>query len=190
MPSPSPRRLRARVSDKAARALRRTKEQARPATARVESAVKASAARRPAAPGPVPAPQPAAPALPLVDRLLRDGDLPAAVLGQVRTWVADGRPEAAVSLGESLRTHESTRDLGNLASGVAAFHRGFVELAWARLQGLDARVWAPHAPEEYLRCGLRHDRDQAVTEVRRLLAEDPDLVHLGDWITLAGVAFG
>jgi len=191
MPSPSPRRLRERVSDKAARTLRRTKEQARPATARVESAVQAAgAARTPATPAPVPVPQTADPGLPLVDRLLHDGDLPAAVLGQVRTWVADGRPQAAVSLGESLRTRQATRDLGDLASGVAAFHRGFVELAWARLQGLGARVWAPYAPEEYLRCGLRHDRDRVVTEVRRLIAEEPDLVHLGDWITLAGVAFG
>ena len=190
MPSPSPRRLRERVSDKAARALRRTKEQARPATARVGSAVKAPGARKPAAPAPVPAPQPTAAALPLVDRLLHDGDLPAAVLSQVRTWVAEGRPESAVSLGESLRTREATRDLGDLASGVAAFHRGFVELAWARLRELDARVWAPYAPEEYVRGGLRQDRERAVTEVRRLLADEPDLVHLGDWITLAGVAFG
>ena len=52
MPSPSPRRLRERVSEKAVRALRRTKEQARPATARVESAVKAPGVRKPAAPAP------------------------------------------------------------------------------------------------------------------------------------------
>ena len=194
MPSPSPRRLRARVSDKASRALRRTTQQARPVAARVEAAAtQAAGTRRAPAPAPTPPapPAPSAPrGLPLVERLLHDGDLPAAVLGQVRNWVADERPAPAVSLAESLRTRPETRDLGDLASGVVAFHRGFVELAWSRLEGLDARVWAPHAPEEYLRCGLAHAHDSTVAEIRRLLDQEPDLVRLGDWITLAGVAFG
>ena len=187
MPSSPPRRLRARVSDTASRALRRTRQQAGPVAARGKTApTQAAGPRRAQAPA-----APAAPrGLPLLERLLHDGDLTAAVLAQVRTWVADGRPAQAVSLAESLRRRPETRDLGDLAGGVVAFQRGFVELAWSRFEGLAARVWAPHAPEEYVRCGLLHAHDRTVAEVRRLLDEDPGLVRLGDWITLAGVAFG
>jgi hypothetical protein len=190
MPSPSPRRLRARVTDKASRTLRRAKQQAGPAAARVQAAAP-EVARPRRAPAPAPTPAPAAPrGTALVERLLHDGDLTAAVLGQVRAWVADQRPAPAVSLAESLRRRPETRDLGDLASGIVAFQRGFPELAWSRFDGLAARVWAPHAPEEYVRCGLAHAHDRTVAEVRRLLDEDPELVRLGDWITLAGVAFG
>ena len=109
---------------------------------------------------------------------------------QVRTWVAEGRDDAAVALAESLRTHEDTRPLGDLASAVVALQRGFPELAWARFSPLARTTWAPYAAEDYTRCGLSQDRDRTVRELRQVIAEEPSIIGLGDWITLSGVAFG
>ena len=126
----------------------------------------------------------------MVDRLLRDGDLPAAVLGPGAHL---GGRRAARGRGQPRRVAaDPRRDArpgrpGERCRGLPPRVR---RAGLGPAAGLDARVWAPYAPEEYVRCGLRHDRDRAVTEVRRLLSDEPELVHLGDWITLAGVAFG
>ena len=179
MQPPSTRRIRDRVSGQAARVLRRTRARAvvgRPRAAR----------RRRAATTRTTAPDEA----PLVDRLLRGADLGTAVLDQVRTWLESGRPDAAVGLAESLRAHDDTRALGELASAVVAFERGFTELAWARFAPLARETWAPYAAEDYTRCGLVADRDGTVRELRRVIAEEPAIVRLGDWVTLSGVAFG
>lgn len=194
MPPPSTRRIRDRVSGRVTRALERTRSHGSPPAVpapRVPAVDPAASAASAAA-------APAAPAAsagdsaegPLVDRLLRGADLSTAVLDQVRAWLADGRPDAAVGLAESLRTHDDTRAVGDLASAVVAFDRGFTELAWARFAPLARETWAPYAAEDYARCGLAADRDSTVRDLRRVIAEEASLVSLGDWITLAGVAFG
>ncbi|MEO5709936.1 MAG: hypothetical protein ABIQ59_08940 [Nocardioidaceae bacterium] len=205
MPPPSTRRIRDRVSEQVARALKRNRSHAAgsssPSVARTAPAPSAPAPSAPAPSAPAPsAPAPSAPApvapradpaeAPLVDWLLRGAKLGTAVLHQVRTWLADDRPDAAVGLAESLRMHDDTRALGDLASAVVAFDRGFAELAWARFAPLARETWAPYAAAEYARCGLSVDRDATVRELRQVIADEPTIVSLGDWITLAGTAFG
>ena len=198
MQPPSTRRLRDRVSGHAARVLRRTSQPPASDGPSATRAPGAAPAMPPVAAGtadetPLVDPQLVDRLLVdrlLVDRLLRGADLSTAVLDQVRTWVADGRDDAAVGLAESLRTHDDTRPLGDLAGAVVAFRRGFTELAWARFAPLARQTWAPYAAEDYTRCGLAQDRDGTVRELRRLIAEEPTVIRLGDWITLAGVAFG
>ena len=188
MQHPSAWRLRDRVSGQAARVLGRTKSHASP-----PGAPSTTPTAPVTAPPPPPAAAPRAPApdeAPLVDRLLRGAELGTAVLAQVRTWVAEGRDDAAVALAESLRTHEDTRPLGDLASAVVALQRGFPELAWARFSPLARTTWAAYAAEDYTRCGLSQDRDRTVRELRQVIAEEPSIIGLGDWITLSGVAFG
>jgi len=192
MQTPSPSWLRERVPDRAAEALRRTRakaqSQAGPALSRLGTAAKRTPDRA-THPATVASPPPA-PTAPLLDRLLADGDLEVAVLAQVRTWADEGHHDEAAALAEALRDHEATRVLGDLASGVAAFHRGYPELAWDRLAGVPRGSWTRHAPEEYVRCGLHHDRDGTVAVLRTLVAEAPREIALSDWLTLDGVLFG
>ena len=178
MQTPSPRALRERVSNRAAGLLKR------PSGPSPDPAPAAPAAAAPKAP--------AAPPLEgtLLEGLLRGEDLTTSVLTQVREWVADGDVESAVSLTESLRRHEQSREVGDLASGVLAFQRGLLELAWARFTSLPRAAWATYAPEEYTRCGLETARQQTVEELRDVAAHDPSAITLRDWVTIVGVVFG
>ena len=178
MQTPSPRALRERVSNRAAGLLKR------PSGPSPDPAPAAPAAAAPKAP--------AAPPLEgtLLEGLLRGEDLTTSVLTQVREWVADGDVESAVSLTESLRRHEQSREVGDLASGVLAFQRGLLELAWARFTSLPRAAWATYAPEEFTRCGLETARQQTVEELRDIAAHDPAAITLRDWVTIVGVVFG
>ena len=179
MQTPSPRALRERVSNRAAGLLKRPSGQNADPTTPAPAAP--AAAKAPAAP-----PQ----EVTLLEGLLRGDDLTTSVLTQVREWVADGDVESAVSLTESLRRHEQSREVGDLASGVLAFHRGLLELAWARFTSLPRAAWATYAPEEYTRCGLETARQQTVEELRDVAAHDSSAVTLRDWVTIVGVVFG
>ena len=149
MQTPSTRALRERVSNRAAGLLKRPNGRS---TDDAPAAAPVAAPRAPAAP----------PQVTLLEGLLRGEDLSTAVLTQVREWVADDDVESAISLTESLRRHPQSRELGDLASGVLAFHRGLLELAWARFSSLPRAAWASYAPEEYTRCGLETARTETV----------------------------
>src|SRR4051794_27161690 len=110
MQTPSPSWLRERVPDRAAQALRRTRvkaqAQAGPALSRLAKRTPDRTRDRTTAASPAPAPT-----APMLDRLLADGDLEAAVLGQVRAWAEERRHDEAAALAEALRDHEATRVL-------------------------------------------------------------------------------
>ena len=114
----------------------------------------------------------------------------AKVVRRVRARLADGRHGAAQGLAERLRARDGCEDLGRLAGGIVAAHRGFHALAWAELAPLAPALWARQAPDEYAQSGLRVAPAQTLAALRALARDgDPGVAPMG-WYQLAGAAFG
>jgi Glycosyl transferase family 8 len=126
----------------------------------------------------------------LVRALTRGSSVEHAVLTQVRALLAAEEWDTVQSLAESLRRHSETATLGHLAGGMAAFRRGYTELAWDHLRGVPREAWAPVAAAEYVRSGLAIAPDEALEEVRRLVADDPDSVRARRWFEILAPVYG
>jgi hypothetical protein len=126
----------------------------------------------------------------LLARLERGRALDDAVLVEVRALLADGRYGRAQSIAESLLRHEQTRQLGQVAAGVVAHDRGYVELAWSHLRGLPAPTWARLAPAEYVRAGLALAEEETLQAVESLVEEDPPGVAPQAWYEILAAVFG
>ena len=113
-----------------------------------------------------------------------------AVVAEVRALGNASRHHRAQSLAASLAERDATRDLGALAGGIAAFRRGYVELAWEELCRVPREMWARHAPGEYVRAGLAMAPDIALGELRRLVDDDPAGLGPRQWYELLTPAFG
>ncbi len=128
------------------------------------------------------------------DALLRSLEsghsLDEAVVAEVRALGDAAQHHRAQSLAASLAQRDATRDLGALAAGIAAFRRGYVELAWDELCRVPRSLWSRHAPGEYLRAGLAVEPDTALAELRRLVDDDPVGLGPQQWYELLTVAFG
>ena len=108
----------------------------------------------------------------------------------MRARLADGRHGAAQGLAERLRARDGCEDLGRLAGGIVAAHRGFHALAWAELAPLAPALWARQAPDECAQSGLRVAPARALAALRALARDgDPGVAPMG-WYQLAGAAFG
>ena len=127
---------------------------------------------------------------PLVETLERGRALDDAVLGEVRTFLAGGRPGRALAIAESLLRHEQTEELGRVAAGLVAHHRGSVELAWSHLRGLPSPTWARLAPAEYVRAGLALEEDETLQAVATLVEDDPQGVGTESWYEILAAVFG
>jgi hypothetical protein len=90
----------------------------------------------------------------------------------------------------SLRARPETEALGRLAGGIAAYARGFRELAWAELRPLAPERWAEFAPAEYARSGLATEPEAARAALRRLVDEDPAGVPARSWYELVTAVWG
>ena len=126
----------------------------------------------------------------MISRLLRrrptrDGD---ATIAQVRALLADHQSHMAQSLAESLREEADT--LARIAAGIVAFRRGFVELAWEELHPVARDDWARLAPAEYVRSGLAVAPEEALREIRALVAADPRRVGADGWHEIVTAVFG
>jgi hypothetical protein len=154
------------------------------------------ALRRPVSPAP---PEPAAPqptddAPPTREALLRmlerGEPLDRAIIAQVRSLVGAKEHDTAVAIAESLRADPETAAFGHLAAGIAAARRGYRELAWAELRGLPRATWARYAPAEYVRSGLTIAPDEALREIRALVADDPAEVRAKSWHEILAAVWG
>ncbi|HTE62979.1 MAG TPA: glycosyltransferase [Solirubrobacteraceae bacterium] len=156
-------------------------------TARQVPAPKPAAAARPAPPAEPPPP----PTRETLIRMLERGEaLDRAIVTQVRSLVGAKEHDTAVAIAEALRARPETAPLGHLAAGIAAARRGYRELAWAELRGLPRVTWAMYAPAEYLRAGLIVAPDEALRELRALVAEDPAEVQAKSWHEILSVVWG
>ena len=122
--------------------------------------------------------------------LERGRGLDRAVIAQTRAFIRGGQHHRAESIAEGLRRDEATRPLGLVAGGVVAFHRGYVELAWAQLREVPRELWLEFAAAEYVRSGLAVEPERALEELRRLAADDPPEARAKTWFDVLAPVFG
>ena len=163
---------------------------------RMRRALRSARTAPPAAPAPAPAAAPAPADGPpphreaLVRMLERGEPLDRAMIAQVRSLVGAKQHDTAVAIAESLRARPETAALGHLAAGIAAARRGYRELAWQELRGLPRVTWATYAPAEYVRSGLTVAPEEALREIRALVAEDPAEVRAKSWHEILAAVWG
>ncbi|MGZ8647247.1 MAG: hypothetical protein ACXW08_01190 [Solirubrobacteraceae bacterium] len=126
----------------------------------------------------------------LVRALARGHSVEQAVLNQVRALLSAEEYDTVQSLAESLQRRPETETLGNLAGGMAAFRRGYPELAWEHLRRVPRNAWASHAAAEYVRAGLAVAPDETLAEIRRLVADDPPQVRARRWFEILAPVYG
>ena len=154
------------------------------------------AARQPTPNGSAPAPEAEAPPeagpdqAALVRSLARGNSVEQAVITQVRALLAEEAYDVVQSLAESLRRRPETETLGHLAAGMAAFRRGYSELAWDHLRRVPRDAWASSAAAEYTRSGLAVAPDEALAEIRRLVDDDPPHVRARRWFEILAPVYG
>jgi hypothetical protein len=152
-------------------------------------------ARRPTAPPQPPAPPPepeipADPRGPLVEQIERGRPLDAAVIDEVRDMLADGTPDRALALAESLLGDAGTSALGRVAAGIVAHERSYGALAWAHLREVPPAAWARLAPAEYVRSGLARAPGETLQAVQGLVDDDPPEVLAESWYEILAAVFG
>jgi hypothetical protein len=165
------------------RAVRRVRRAVRRLQARSKPAKPAP--RRAAAAEAEPQPREA-----LVRAIERGRDLDHAIVGQVRALIGAEEHDVARSIAESLRSYPETRALGNAVGGIVAYRQGYVELAWDLLRRVPRETWTRHAAAEYARSGLAEAPDEALAEIRALVAEDPPDLRAKFWYDVLGPVFG
>ena len=126
----------------------------------------------------------------LVRALARGHSVEQAVLNQVRALLSAEEYDTVQSLAESLQRRPETETLGHLAGGMAAFRRGYPELAWENLRQVPRDAWASHAAAEYVRAGLAVAPDETLAEIRRLVADDPPQVRARRWFEILAPVYG
>jgi hypothetical protein len=124
-------------------------------------------------------------------RMLERGEpLERAIVAQFRSLVGAKEHDTAVAIAESLRARPETADLGRVAAGIAAARRGYRALAWEELRGLPRATWATWAPAEYVRSGLTVAPEEALREIRALVADDPAEVRAKSWHEVLAAVWG
>lgn len=126
----------------------------------------------------------------LLRALERGRDLDHAIVAQVRALISADEHDAARSVAESLRGNHETRALGNLVGGVVAYRQGYVELAWDLLRRVPRDTWTRHAAAEWARSGLAEAPEEALAQLRELVAEDPPELRAKFWYDVLGPVFG
>ena len=144
----------------------------------------------PAAPEAEAAPEAGPDQAALVRSLARGNSVEQAVITQVRALLADEAYDVVQSLAESLRRRPETETLGHLAGGMAAFRRGYAELAWDHLRRVPRDAWASSAAAEYTRSGLAVAPDETLAEIRRLVDDDPPHVRARRWFEILTPVYG
>jgi len=126
----------------------------------------------------------------LLQSLERGEPLDRAVIAQIRSLIAASEHHRAQSIAEGLRVQPETATLGHLAGGIVAFKRGFRELAWHELRDVPRATWAQFAPAEFVRSGLSVAADDALREIRELVADDPAEVRARSWYEILAAVWG
>lgn len=159
-------------------------QQAAKRAARKAAAKKAARAAKVRAP----APKPVAGAV-LLEALNRGESMAAAVSAEVRALLAGQDHPRARSLAASLQQDPASRAAGDLAAGIVAASGGYPELTWSLLRDLPREAWARHAPDEYVRAGLRLAPEATLEQVRGLLGGAGLDLPPASWLNLIGPVF-
>lgn len=112
--------------------------------------------------------------------------LEVALVKQTRHLLRDGDEHGAQAFAESLRAQPATEMLGRVLCGVVAHHRGYLDLAWHRLNGTPRSMWARFAAREYVRSGLKVAPDQTLAEISALVVENPEHLPVDTWFMFMG----
>lgn len=115
--------------------------------------------------------------------------LVAGLVAETRSLLRRGDRAAAQALAASLAEHDETATLGSLCSGLVAAHGGHRALAWHHLRDLPRELWSRYALREFVRCGLDHEPERALAEVRGLL-DGPAALVPQRWMELLEAVFG
>lgn len=126
----------------------------------------------------------------LLRALERGRPLDHALIGQVRSLLSNGQPDAAQSIATGLLQHPETETLGHVASAIVAHRGGYPELAWDHLRALPREAWTRYAAAEYARAGLAAAPEDALREIRALADDDPPEVRSKIWFDLLAPVFG
>ena len=126
----------------------------------------------------------------LLRALERGRSLDHAIVAQVRALISAGEHDAAQSVAQALQERPETEALGRVAGGIAAYKRGYVELAWERLRDVPRAAWTAHAAAEYVRSGLAVAPEDTLEAIRELAADDPPELRSRVWYDLLGPVYG
>ena len=122
---------------------------------------------------------------------LRSGlPLAEALVTRTRALLEAGEPHLASSLGASLAKDRETAGVGGLVGGIAAYRRGFPELAWREFSKAPPELVWRYAALEYARSGITADRATVLAEIRRVVSEVPDYIDAKGWIAIVGAVYG
>ena len=91
------------------------------------------------------------------------------------------RPRARDRRGAARATRDARRSAAWPAA-IVAYRQGYPELAWDQLRRVPREPWTRFAAAEYVRSGLAVAPDEALAEVRALVAEDPPEVAREDLV--------
>ncbi|MCX6401920.1 MAG: hypothetical protein NTX33_18560 [Propionibacteriales bacterium] len=78
----------------------------------------------------------------------------------------------------------------DLVWGLTAERGGFLERAWALLQGLPTETWSTEAADAYARSGLTVDPEAALRSIRALAADQRADIPAESWLALCSRVFG
>lgn len=126
----------------------------------------------------------------LVGRLSAGESWAEAVAAQVRQLLGSGAAGAATALADGLLADVATRAAGQLGRALIAVDQGSWELARACFGQLPAAMWRGCAAGDYFRAALAADRESALADLRRLVADPPGDLPPAGWVDLVGVAIG
>jgi len=122
---------------------------------------------------------------------LRTGQsLPSGLVAEVRARLRKGDLQAATAISASLGQDPATASVGSLTSGLVAFERGFLQLAWHHLAATPRDLWTRFAPGEYVRAGLSEDKDAMIREVEAVVDAPPAHMTATLWLDLLEPLYG
>lgn len=127
---------------------------------------------------------------PLLAALRQGRPLTTGLVAEVRERIAAEDFAGATSIAAALTADPSTSEVGHLCSGVVAFHRDYLELAWQHLSVTTPALWSRHAVSEYVRAGVDQDLDTVLAEVRRLVQDPPGHMNVRRWMDVLEPVFG
>jgi hypothetical protein len=127
---------------------------------------------------------------PLIEALRTGGSLTDGLLSEIRSLLRADRTDEAGSIAAALKSDAQLNGVACLASALVAAHRGCPELAWHEFRNTPAELWERYAAADYVRVGVRLDRDRTLAEVRRLVRSRPPYVSTRGWLRIYGGVYG
>ena len=127
---------------------------------------------------------------PLLEALRTGGSLTDGLVAEIRARLAAEDTAGATSIAAALERDPATHDVGNLAVGLVAAHRGFMPLAWHALSRTPSELWSRYAAGDFVRAGVTQDWRTTRDAVAALVDAPPAHMRPRDWLDLLEPVYG